>query len=497
MNYSLSHSQPESAKSACVIVGVYANFEFSNAAKHLDKASKGQFSKLLKLGAIDGETGQTLLLLDTPHITAQRILVIGCGKTKQTSARDYRKINAQAATALLNNKINEAVTFLTEIQVENKSWNWHIQQTILATQEQLYVFDRFKTENGKKKTALQKLILFISEPGLSKSGNKSSKQAQAIANGIRRTRDLGNTPSNICTPSYLAKEAKNLTKINPKIKTQILSEADMKKLGMNAFLSVSRGTEEPAKMIVIEFLNNNQQKKPVVLVGKGITFDSGGISLKPSANMDEMKYDMCGAASVLGTLAACAELDLAINLIGVIVTTENMPSGHATKPGDIITSMSGQTIEILNTDAEGRLILCDALTYIERFNPEVVIDIATLTGACVVALGRNPSAVYSNHPPLTDALITAGEASGDRVWPMPLWEEYQEQLKSPFADMANIGGPEAGSVTAACFLSRFTKKYHWAHLDIAGTAWKTGAQKGATGRPVGLLMQYLLDNHAS
>lgn len=497
MNYTVSHSQPESVKAACLIVGIYTKLKFSNAAKRLDEASNGQFSKLLKLSGMDGETGQTLLLLDIQNIVAQRVLVIGCGDANLISAREYRKINAQAASALLNNKITEAVTFLTEIQVAEQSSDWHIQQAIMTTQGQFYSFDQFKTENSKKKTALQKLNLFVHEPSLAKSGSKSAKLAHAIANGIQKTRDFGNLPSNICTPSYLAKEARNLTKINSKVKVQVLSEADLKKLGMGAFLSVSRGTEEPAKMIVIEFLNSKQQKKPTVLVGKGITFDSGGISLKPSANMDEMKYDMCGAASVLGTLTACAELDLAINLVGIIVTTENMPSGHASKPGDIVTSMSGQTIEILNTDAEGRLILCDALTYAERFNPAVVIDIATLTGACVVALGRNPSGLYTNHQPLADELIKAGEISGDRVWQMPLWEEYQEQLKSNFADMANIGGPEAGSVTAACFLSRFTKKYHWAHLDIAGTAWKSGAQKGATGRPVGLLMQYLLDRHAS
>ena len=321
------------------------------------------------------------------------------------------------------------------------------------------------------------------------------EQARAIALGMALVRDLGNLPPNICTPAYLADEARKL-QTRFKMKTTVLEVKDMEALGMGSLLSVARGSRQPAKLITIEYNGGKAGAAPVALVGKGVTFDSGGISIKPSANMDEMKYDMCGAASVLGVLTAAAEMKLPINIVGVIPSTENLPDGNASKPGDIVTSMSGQTIEILNTDAEGRLILCDALTYTERFNPAVVIDIATLTGACVIALGAHATGLISNDDALADELLAAGTYTYDRAWRMPLWDEYQKQLDSNFADMANIGGREAGTITAACFLSRFTKKFKWAHLDIAGTAWKTGKDKGATGRPVPLLMQFLIGRAA-
>ena len=315
--------------------------------------------------------------------------------------------------------------------------------------------------------------------------------------GVKLARDLANRPSNICTPSHLAMQAQQLAKIYKNLKVNIISEANIKKLGMNSLLSVSAGSAEPPKLIILKYRGVKKDKKPIVLVGKGVTFDTGGISIKPAQSMDEMKYDMCGAATVLGTLSAVSEMKLPVNVVGVMPATENMPSGTATKPGDIFTSLSGQTIEVLNTDAEGRLILCDALTYSERFNPDVVIDIATLTGACVIALGKHATGLLSNHNPLANDLLSAGEYSGDRVWQLPLWEEYQSQLESPFADIANIGGSEASTITAACFLSRFTKKYRWAHLDIAGTAWISGSKKGATGRPVRLLVQYILNKCTS
>jgi leucyl aminopeptidase len=288
-----------------------------------------------------------------------------------------------------------------------------------------------------------------------------------------------------------------MAKKYPKIKTTVLEKEQMEKLGMGALLSVAKGSREAPKLIIAEYKGANAKQKPVVLVGKGITFDSGGISIKPAATMDEMKFDMCGAASVLGALTACAELQLPIHVIGVIPSCENLPDGAANKPGDIVTSMSGQTIEILNTDAEGRLILCDALTYSERFEPDSVVDVATLTGACVIALGRHASGVMGNHHPLVHELINAGKTSGDRAWELPLWDDYQDQLKSNFADIPNVGGREGGAITAGCFLSRFTKKFNWAHLDIAGTAWLTGKEKGATGRPVPLLTQFLIDRAAS
>ena len=313
-----------------------------------------------------------------------------------------------------------------------------------------------------------------------------------LAGGVELARTLGNLPGNICTPSYLAAQARKLGRTWETIKTSVLDEAAMKKLGMGSLLSVSRGSVEPAKLITLEYSGGKKGSKPVVLVGKGVTFDSGGISLKPGAAMDEMKFDMCGAASVLGTLQACAEMKIPLNVVGVIPTTENLPSDRATKPGDIVTSMSGLTIEVLNTDAEGRLILCDALTYCKKFKPEVVVDIATLTGACVVALGHYTAAVLSNNDELAEELLAAGQTAVDRAWQMPLWDVYQSDLDSNFADIANIGG-RAGTITAACFLSRFTRDYRWAHLDIAGVAWKSGKAKGSTGRPVPLLTQFLLD----
>jgi leucyl aminopeptidase len=318
-------------------------------------------------------------------------------------------------------------------------------------------------------------------------------QGTAISAGMALAKDLANLPGNICTPSYLAEQAMALKKGKRRLRVQVLDEAEMEKLGMGALLSVSRGSEQPARLISLEYRGADKGVKPVVLVGKGITFDTGGISIKPSEAMDEMKFDMCGAASVLGTLQACADMGLAINVVGIIAAAENMPSGRASRPGDIVTTLSGKTVEILNTDAEGRLVLCDALSYARRFDPQVLIDIATLTGACIIALGHHPSGLLANEDGLADALLAAGETSGDRVWRLPLWDDYQEQLKSNFADLANIGGRPAGTITAACFLSRFTEDYHWAHLDIAGTAWRSGKEKGATGRPVPLLAQYLLD----
>jgi leucyl aminopeptidase len=317
-----------------------------------------------------------------------------------------------------------------------------------------------------------------------------------VADGISLARDLGNLAPNICTPTYLAEQAMDMAKTY-KLKVTVLEQKDMENLGMGALLAVARGSRQPPKLIALEYWGGAKKGKPIVLVGKGVTFDTGGISLKPAAEMDEMKYDMCGAASVLGTIHAVAKMGLPVNVVGIIPATENMPGGNATKPGDVVTSMSGQTIEILNTDAEGRLILCDALAYIERYEPEAVIDIATLTGACVIALGHVASGLLSNDDELARELLDASERAVDRAWRLPLFDEYQEQLKSNFADMANIGGRAAGTITAACFLSRFTKKYRWAHLDIAGTAWKSGKEKGATGRPVPLLTQFLISRTTS
>jgi leucyl aminopeptidase len=387
----------------------------------------------------------------------------------------------------------DAVCYLTELNVKGRDTYWKVMQTVLAARDALYRFDQLKSKKDSARRPLRRLVLSVPTRRDLPSGERAVQAAIAIANGVELTKNLANLPPNICTPSYLVNQARSLVQKHKSIKVKVLDEAAMKKLGMGVLLSVAQGSEEPARLIILEYTRAGRGKKPIALVGKGITFDTGGISLKPAQNMDEMKFDMCGAASVLGAISAAAELDLPLNIVGIMPCTENMPSGRATRPGDIYTSMSGQTDEVLNTDAEGRLILCDAITYSERYNPDVVIDIATLTGACVIALGKHATGLFSNHNPLANDLLNAGRSIGDQVWQMPLWDEYQQQLDSPFADMANVGGREAGAITAACFLARFAKKLRWAHLDIAGTAWLTGKEKGATGRPVPLLVQYLIE----
>jgi leucyl aminopeptidase len=338
---------------------------------------------------------------------------------------------------------------------------------------------------------LQKIGFVIAKRGDAAAVLRGAEHGDAIAAGVALARDLGNLPANVCTPTYLARTARKMAQGNGKLTTRILNEPEMKRLKMGSLLSVTAGTKEPARLIVMQYKGAGSDK-PIVLVGKGVTFDSGGISLKPGPAMDEMKYDMGGAAGVLGTMLAVTKLKLPINLTVIVPAVENLPSGTATKPGDIVTSMSGQTIEVLNTDAEGRLILCDALTYSRRFKPEIVIDVATLTGACVVALGAHRTGVMSNSDDLRNELVDAGESSADLAWPLPLGEEYEEQLKSNFADLANIGGPGGGAVTAGCFLGKFTDGLTWAHLDVAGTAWTGGTAKGGTGRPVTLLSEMVL-----
>jgi leucyl aminopeptidase len=318
-------------------------------------------------------------------------------------------------------------------------------------------------------------------------------QAAAFAAGFEKAKFLGDLPPNICNPAYLAQEAAVIAKNHDHIELEVLDEDEMAKLGMDAFLGVSRGSANRGRLIVLNYSGAAQDEKPVVLIGKGVTFDSGGLSLKSGENMMQMKYDMCGAAGVIGAFLACVKLQLKVNVVCIVAAVENMPDGDACRPGDVITSMSGKTIEVLNTDAEGRLVLCDAITYSQKFNPDVIIDVATLTGACVIALGHHASGLVSNDDELADSLLSAGNSVVDRAWRLPLWEEYQSQLDSPFADMKNIGGMPAGVLTASCFLSRFAEDQRWAHLDVAGSAWKWGSDDGASGRPAGLLAQYLVD----
>ncbi len=371
----------------------------------------------------------------------------------------------------------------------------HARVTVLTVADATYVF-RLTKPSAPKAGALKKVTL-LSPTEQASAVKAGIQQGQGIAEGVTLARELGNRPANHCTPTDLATEARRLAKSSKSIKAEVLERPALEKLGMGSFLSVTNGSAQPPKFIVLRYQGAAASQAPIVLVGKGITFDTGGISLKPGAGMDEMKFDMGGAASVLGTFQSLALLAPKVNVVGLIPTCENMPSGTATKPGDVVTSMSGQTIEILNTDAEGRLILCDALTYAERFKPVVVVDIATLTGACVIALGHQHSGLFSKDDELVDALLKAGRSAQDTAWHMPLDDEYGEGLKSNFADLANVGGREGGAITAAWFLSKFTQAYRWAHLDIAGTAWKSGGAKGGTGRPVGLLTQFLLDQAAA
>ena len=494
MDFTVKSGSPEKQRSACLVLGVLEARHLSPSAEKADEAAGGFITHLLRRGDMDGKLGQTLLLHNVPNLAAERVLLIGCGPSRELGDSQFRTLIAKAANTLNEIGATEAVSYLTELPVKGRDTVWKVRQTVEGCEDALYRFDQLKSKKDETRRPLRKLVINVAERGEVAGAEAAARTGMAVAAGIKLTKELGNLPPNICTPGYLADQALALAKRHKALKVKVLNKSDMEKLGMGALLAVARGSEEPPKFIIAEYRGGKKGDKPVALVGKGVTFDSGGISIKPAQAMDEMKYDMCGAASVLGTLAAIAEMKLAINVVGLIPATENLPSGLAVKPGDVVTSLSGQTIEILNTDAEGRLILCDALTYAERFEPVAVIDIATLTGACVIALGKHASGLLGNHPPLIHALLNAGKDTGDRAWELPLWEEYQDQLKTNFADMANVGGREGGTITAACFLSRFTKKYHWAHLDIAGTAWVTGEKKGATGRPVPLLTQFLMQH---
>ncbi|SMB26288.1 aminopeptidase A, a cyteinylglycinase [Sterolibacterium denitrificans] len=491
MEFSIKSGSPEKQRSACVVVGVFEPRKLTVPGEILNKASNQYISDLLRRGDLEGKSGTTLLLHNVPGTLCDRILLVGLGKEKEFREKEFR--TAIATTIRTLNEIGafDATITLTELAVKKCDLPWRIRQTVLIAAETLYRFDHYKSKKDEVRRPLRKLTLAVESRTDLAAAEKALEEGQAIVLGMNLCKDLGNLPGNVCTPGYLAEQALELAKTYP-LKAEILEREDMEKLGMGSLLSVARGSHQPPKFIILRHDGGKNTAKPVVLVGKGITFDTGGISLKPGAEMDEMKYDMCGAASVLGTMKAIAQMGLKLNVVGIIPTTENMPGGNATRPGDIVTSMSGQTIEILNTDAEGRLILCDALTYAERFEPACVIDIATLTGACVIALGHVASGLLANDDTLARDLLNAGQNAYDRAWQLPLWEDYQEQLKSPFADMANIGGRAAGTITAASFLARFTKKFHWAHLDIAGTAWKSGEKKGATGRPVPLLTHFLM-----
>ena len=492
MEFSIKSAAPEKLRTDCLLVGIYEGKKLTDLAKALDAVSDKAISAALKSGDMEGKAGSSLMLRQVAGVTASRVLLVGLGKADEANLKSLRNSVRAAVKALPAGGENIATDF-AGLSIKKTT----VQQKAAAVAE--VVLDAIYKVNAVKAKSIEphplKQVVLLADKADAAAAEAGVQQGQGLGLGVALAKDLGNLPPNICTPSYLGKQAEKLAK-EYGFKVEVLEQAAIEKLNMGSFLGVTRGSEEPPRFIVLQHLQGKKSQKPVVLVGKGITFDTGGISLKPGADMDEMKYDMCGAASVLGVFKAIGELKLPLNVVGLIPTCENMPSGRATKPGDILTSMSGQTIEVLNTDAEGRLILCDALTYAERFEPSAVIDIATLTGACVIALGHHVSGLFANNDDLAKALLAAGEQANDRAWQMPLWDDYQGQLDSNFADMANIGGRAAGSITAACFLSRFAKKYDWAHLDIAGTAWKSGKEKGGTGRPVPLLVTYLLEQAA-
>jgi len=493
VEFSVKSGSPEKQRSACIVVGVFEPRRLTAVAEQLDEISEGYISNLLRRGDLEGKAGQMLLLHHVPNVLSERVLLVGCGKERELDERQYKQIIAKTIKTLNETGSMEAVCFLTELHVKGRDTYWKVRQAVEATQDSLYTFLQLKTKKGEPRRPLRKIVLNVPTRRELTVGERAIEHGLAISKGAALTKDVANMPPNICNPAYLWEQAQSLAESYDSISAEVVNEAAMAELGMNSYLAVGRGSDNESMMSIISHKGGPDDQAPIVLVGKGLTFDSGGISIKPGEAMDEMKYDMGGAAGVLGTMQTVAELNLPINIIGVLAGCENMPDGKAYRPGDILTTMSGQTVEVLNTDAEGRLVLCDALTYVERFDPELVIDVATLTGAVIVALGNHATGLMSTHNPLAHELMNAGEQSSDRAWRLPVWDEYQDQLESPFADFTNLGGRAAGSITAACFLSRFTKKYNWAHMDIAGTAWRSGKNKGATGRPVPMLSQFLMN----
>ena len=495
MKTALKTSNPVRLVTDCLVIAVAAKNKFSAEAKEIDIASGKRLSRVLENGDFDGSLGTSLMLQGLEGVKAKRVLLVGCGDKAKLSLKEARKLLVSIAKSLLSSQAKDAHLALASLALAGADHYWLAERLAQELEDARYSYST--TKSTKAKASALKSISLAAPKGTSKAKiDVAFANGVATGRGINCAKELGNLPGNICTPTYLAQQAIDLAKGNRALTVKVLSEKQMARLGMGSLLSVSAGSSQEAQLIVMEYKGAKVKPKadrpaPHMLVGKGITFDTGGISLKGGAAMDEMKFDMCGAASVIGTMAAVAEMALPIDIVAIVAAAENMPSGKATKPGDVVTSMSGLTIEILNTDAEGRLVLCDALTYGERYKPASVIDVATLTGAAVATFGSHVSAMLSNDDALAAELSDCGNASLDQVWQLPLHDEYQHLLDSNFADIANIGGPRAGTITAACFLSRFTKKFKWAHLDIAGSAWNSGAAKGATGRPVSLLLEYL------
>jgi leucyl aminopeptidase len=490
LQFSLASIAPATVDSACVMVGVYEQGVLTSAAAQLDDASGGAIRRQIESGDISGKAGSTTMLFAPAGITARRVLVVGLGAQKSFDAARFQKVNIEAARALGRLPVADAVSCLSSVDVPGRDGAWRVRIAALASDYAAYRYTAtFKPRDRSKQVELARLTFAGGDEAAS-----GLAQAVAIAEGVRFARELANLPPNICTPSYIAARAQAFAEASENVSCRVLDHEEMEKLGFGSLLAVGRGSTNKPRLIALEYKGGTAGDKPYAFVGKGITFDSGGLSLKPGAGMEEMKYDMGGAAGVLGAFVAAVKMGLKLNLVCVVPSAENMPDGDSYRPSDVLTSLSGLTIEVLNTDAEGRLILCDALTWTaQTYQPKAIVDAATLTGACVVALGKHATGLMSKHDDLAAELLDAGEHTLDRAWRLTLWDDYQVQLESGFADVANIGGKSAGAITAACFLSRFTEGQRWAHLDIAGTAWDEGRKGLATGRPVPLLAQWLID----
>jgi len=494
LEFTLNQADLASTPSDCLIIGVYADKALTPAGTALDAASGGRLTQLLERGDLSGKTGSTTMLHDLPGVTAMRVLVVGLGDPGKFGVPQYLKAVGDAVRALRTGPVADAVLTLSEVGVPGRDLAWNLRSAVIAADHASY---RYVTTLGAKNKKREETGL----KSLAPVGSAAAALAEgvAIAAGVQFARELGNLPPNICNPAYLAEQGQAFAARFEQAQCEVLERDEMAELGMNSLLAVAQGSMNPPKLIVLRWNGASRDgakqddAKPYVLVGKGITFDTGGINLKTQGGIEEMKYDMCGAANVMGAFVAAVGMQLPINLVVVVAAVENMPDGNSYRPSDVLTSMSGKTIEVGNTDAEGRLILCDALTYAQRFEPAALIDVATLTGACVVALGKFATGVMSKHDDLAAQLLAAGETTFDRAWQLPLWDEYQSLLNSNFADVYNIGGRWGGAITAGCFLSRFTEGQRWAHLDIAGVANGDGKMGMATGRPVGLLAQWLLD----
>ncbi len=494
LDFSLTAAAPETVDTDCLVLGLFQDGSLGTAARQIDQISGGAIGRVIASGDASGKLGSHTLLFALPGVRATRVLLVGLGEPAKFNAGTFHRAVHDSMRALRNLPVDNALSTLTELEVASHDFAWKLRCAALAADAQAYRYTAtFKPRSEAEPKRLARIAFVATDEA---AGQEALTQARAIANGVRFARELGNLPPNLCNPAHIAAQARTIADQHAGVSLEVLEREDMAKLGMGSLLGVAQGSTNPPKLIALRWQGGGSAK-PFALVGKGVTFDSGGLSLKPGAGMEEMKFDMCGAAGVLGAFLAAVELKLPLNLVCVVPAVENMPDGNSYRPSDVLTSLSGLTIEVLNTDAEGRLILCDALTWTaQTFDPQVIIDAATLTGACVVALGKHASGLMTQDEELAEQLLAAGTRTHDRAWRLPLWDDYQSQLDSGFADVANIGGKYAGAITAGCFLARFTQGRRWAHLDIAGTAWEEGRKGLATGRPVPLLTQFLIDRCA-